>query len=236
MVALITSTIAPGRKELLGGEPRSFFSPGERYEQTVRTVLSLKAHGIGEIFLVDNSDDGVPVEYADGLAGMGVKVLPVQQYQFGNKSVNEVLLVLYALRYLPDGVPVLKISGRYFLNGRFLPPDRFPEDFIVKPHRFGMRGGIVSTRCYLARDKRILEITLKQVLAEMYVYNARVVGPRSLVNFLKQIFNPSSIAETSISIEGALCLVLQYNRNRVRFLDTLGVGGAGSSAGDSYEE
>jgi len=236
MIALITSTIVPGQGSILGGGQRSLFGHRERYDQTLKTIFSLKAHGINEMFLVDNSDDGLPRAYADGLAGMGVNLLPIRQYQFENRSINEVLMALFALRYLSDGEPVLKISGRYSLNDRFVPPDGFPEDFIVRPYGFKKKNGMISTRCYIARDKRLLEATLKQTLSELYLYNARIVGPRSFIKFLKQALIPSSFSETTISIEMALCRVLKYNRNKLRFLDSIGLEGAMAGAAGQIDE
>src|SRR6185295_9807506 len=167
VIGLVTSTLYPSDVPTLCG-PRSFFAPEERIAQTKATIASLRAAGIDDILLADNSEgrhrDGVTRAFA------GVEIMHRPDFPFANRGIGEALLLLAALERCPADRGIVKISGRYRLNSAFGVPDWASFAGVFRGYRFGERHGTVSTRCYIARDRSVLRQWLVATLAEMYAY------------------------------------------------------------------
>jgi len=203
MIAIVTSCIKPIEPKDL---TKSFVSLEEREQQTVYTLQRLKEIGFELIILADNSDD---YDYLRlGLAIDGVKVIHFRQYQFPNKGINEILMLLSVLDEVPTDTPIFKISGRYFPAKGFLPSMDLNTDFKV---RGGLKGKVpsISTRAYFVRNKQVYENFLLYSLNEVYSYSYRIVGLRSLLNFIREFFKPSLRTNSHIAIEFACGRVLQ---------------------------
>jgi hypothetical protein len=197
MIAIVTSCIKPIEPN---GLIKSFVSLEERCRQTIYTLQRIKEVGFEQIILADNSDG---YDYSQlGPAIDGVKIIQFRQYQFPNKGINEILMLLSALDEIPTNIPIFKISGRYFPTENFLPRMDLSTDFKV---RGGFKGKVptISTRAYFVRNKQIYEDFLLYCLNETYSYNYRIVGFRSLFNFVMEFFRPSLRKESHIAIEFA---------------------------------
>ncbi len=110
MIAIVSSTIAPSALPSHDGT-RTTFTPEQRLEHTRGTVASLVELGVNEIFIADNSAGG-------WLCGRERELAPARVLHFDhppvrNKGIGEMWLLLGALPSLPEGLPILKISGRY---------------------------------------------------------------------------------------------------------------------------
>ena len=235
MIAVISSTLFPSDKSIFGGI-RSSYSPSERIQQTVNTIASLKEAGIDDIYLVDNSDKCYHEQICDEFNY--VNVLTFDSYQFNNRGLSEILLLLSSIRYLPEEVPILKISGRYRLNQHFNVPIWHGQNFIIRGHSYHKRYGTVSTRCYITRNKRILEQISLNTLYVMYNFNSWVKGPRSFLDLLKRKFIYPIFPETTQSIELGMALALKRLPYTVEVVDRIGLEGhiAGFSSRDHIVE
>lgn len=222
MIALITSTLFPPEKSIFG-TPRTAFSPQERIEQTAKTIASLKQAGIDVIYLADNSDRSFH-EQIHGLFS-DIQILTFDDYQFNNRGVNEAILLLNSLKYLPEDQEILKISGRYRLNRHFTKPDQIYSDFIFRGYNYHNKNGVVSTRCYFAKNRQILEQVLLRTLNVMYIYPTKLKGPRSFINIVRRLFKSEVFAETSISIEMAMALTLKMMTCKVDLVEKMGLEG-----------
>jgi hypothetical protein len=232
VIGLVTSTLYPAATPTLCG-PRSAFAPAERVAQTKQTLASLRAAGIDDILLADNSDTrhgpSIRREFAD------VEVMHRPDFPFANRGIGEALLMLAALDRLPDDRGIVKLSGRYRLNGAFGVPDWASFAGVFRGYGFGGRRGTVSTRCYIAHDRAVLRRWLLATLAEMYAYPMRVVGPRSLLRALRDGFGgtaPSSPDEPTTSIEFALARVLRTTRAPIKLVAPIGVEGELAGVGE----
>jgi hypothetical protein len=230
MIAVVSSTIKP---QIKNGKAVSLFSFEERLEQTKLTLVRLHEHGFEQVFLVDNSPQLNQPQLAELLRDFpDVKVFHLQQYQFLNKGVNELLMMLYLIQYLPADNPIFKISGRYCPSVEFRKPDF--ADFAFKPYHYHKKNGIVSTRGYWIKNAQIFERFLLSCLDELFAYPERVVGIKSLLRLLfvekNVIGNP-----LNISIEFAAANVLKAGKYKVQLLDSMGIEGLIAGAG-TYEK
>ena len=203
MIAIVTSCIKPIQSQDL---IKSFVSLEEREQQTAYTLQRLKEIGFKLIILADNSD---AYDYSRlGSAIDGVKVVHFRQYQFPNKGINEILMLLSVLDEIPANTSIFKISGRYFPTESFLSNMDLNADFKV---RGGFKGKVptITTRAYFVRNKQIYEDFLLYSLNEVHSYNYRIVGLRSFLNFIKEFFRPSLRATSHIAIEFACGRVLK---------------------------
>lgn len=185
MIGLISSTIFPSAAKLRGGNSRTVLSPETRLNQTLDTIRTLKDAGVGDIFLFDNSGP-----YWDGIADSRFRHVNLvklgQSYNYDNKGISEVQMLLSGIESLPPDVPIMKISGRYAL---LQPPHPLTNEWDIAGRMYvKSRRKNMSTRMYLARNRQVLHLLLLQTIREMYAYSARIVGPSSLYRFISNQF------------------------------------------------
>jgi hypothetical protein len=208
------------------GSPRTVIPFDERLEQTRRTIDSLLGAGVEEIYLADNSG-------ANWVAGTEKQLAPARvsvydHYQFQNKGISEIYLLLSALEELPPGVPILKISGRYRLSDglAFTLDD---ADVAAKLIPYGRSQLWMSTRCYVVRDTETFGRFLKATLRDLYGYPARIVGPGSLLRILRNSLFPardeSPYDDPLQPIEVAAARVLKSGAYRLKKIEALGIEG-----------
>ncbi|WP_316782813.1 hypothetical protein [Pedobacter frigiditerrae] len=220
MIAVVTSCINP---KTMSSITRSFFSLEERELQTIQTLKRLKAVGFKQIILADNSYDYDYSKLNDAIEN--VNIIHLKQYQFANKSINEVLILLSVLDYIPPDTKIFKISGRYFPTDNFKLELNETIDFKIKGFDFSSRRSVVSTRGYFVKDKTVYEEFLLSCLNEIYSYPYRIVGLRSLWIFIKEFFKPSLKTTSFISIEFAAARVLKKGHFKYELTDYLNIEG-----------
>jgi len=220
MIAIVSSCIHP---KTMKASTRSFFSLADRELQTIKTLEQLKKVGFKQIILVDNSDDYDFSRLKS--ATENVKVIQLKQYQFANKSINEILMILAILDEIPSGSKIFKISGRYFPTDNFKLDMNEKIDFKVKGFDFQSRRPVISTRAYFIGNKEVYERFLLSCLNEIYSYPYRVVGPRSLWVFIRDFFNPRLRTISTISIEFAAARVLKNGKFKFELTDDLNIEG-----------
>lgn len=219
MIAVITSCIHPKQSENI----RSFVPLTERIEQTLYSIERLKAIGFKQIILVDNSYE---IDFSRiKLAHKDIKIIHVQQYQFTNKGVNELLMLLTILDQIPNDTPIFKISGRYFPNEAFNFEFNNEFDFKIRPYNFLERRGTISTRGYFVKNKEIYEDFLLKTLNEVFIYQSRFVGWGSSKIQFKNIFSPIFSKKLNTSIEFAAARVLKNSNYKLELIDTIGIEG-----------
>ncbi|HVW15746.1 MAG TPA: hypothetical protein VHB54_18085 [Mucilaginibacter sp.] len=228
MIAVVSSTIKP----LTESQRTSFYSFEERLEQTKKTLVRLQECGFKEIYLADNSPELDQQQLQDLLSGFKtLRPFHVRLYQFANKGVSELMMLLYLTGLLPREQAIFKISGRYYPTADFKKPAF--EDFAVKGYHFPKRTGTISTRAYWVKDSDTFHRFLLQTLAEVYAYPERIVGVGS---FFRQVFGKKKEAgQLNISIEFAAANVLKQGAFKINLLDNLGIEGLVAGA-DAYEK
>ncbi|MBB2144099.1 hypothetical protein GM921_01255 [Pedobacter sp. LMG 31464] len=220
MIAIVTSCIHPKQ---LSSNSRSFVPLKQRIEQTLYTLERLKATGFKQIILIDNSYE---VDFNSiKLIHNDVKILHIQQYQFTNKGINELLMLLTILDEIPKDTPIFKISGRYFPNESFNFEFNAEYDFKLRTYNFFKRRGTISTRGYFVKNKEIYEDFLLKTLNEAFIYQSRFVGWRSSILQLKNIFFPIFSKKLNTSIEFAAVRVLKNSNYKLELIDTIGIEG-----------
>ncbi|MDO1449792.1 hypothetical protein Q0590_26170 [Rhodocytophaga aerolata] len=223
MIAIITSTLYPPSKPIFN-QPRSSFTPNERITQTKQTILSLKEKGIKDIWLLDNSDSCKYYIIKDIFKE--INVLLFDNYQFDNRGLSEIFLILNSLKYLPEDTTILKLSGRYKLNENFVINDVYDNwSVVVRGYNIGKNNEMISTRCYVVKNKLIYEELLLKTLTEMYRYPMRMVGLLSILKYFQKLYNPIYEKETSCSVEFAFSKVLKDNSYSTRFVKEIGLEG-----------
>lgn len=235
MIAIITSCINPFKAT--DHEPKSFFNLTERLEQTKNSINYLKKLSFSKIYLLDNSTFFNPDDwFNDELTGISVR--HVKQYQFKNKGINELLLILSLLDELPDNESIFKISGRYYPNSNFENSIGENFDFKLKSYAFQSKKGTISTRGYFVRNKKIYEQFLLACLSETLSYTKRIVGFRSALNALKEIFFPTFSIDNNIAIELGSARILKTNLYKIHHVEKIGITGqiAGFKTLDLVEE
>lgn len=219
MIAVITSCIHPKQSENI----RSFVPIRERIEQTLYSIERLKAIGFKQIIIVDNSYE---IDFNSILSiHNDIKLIHVRQYQFSNKGINELLMLLTSLDEIPDDTPIFKISGRYYPNELFNSEFNSEFDFKVRSYNFHEKRGTISTRGYFVKNKEIYEDFLLKMLNEVFVYQSRIVGWRSLKIQLKNIFYPIFSEKSNISIEFAGARILKNSDYKIELVETMGIQG-----------
>jgi len=219
MIAVVSSTMQPTMLQ----QATSFYTYEERVEQTKLTLLRLRQCGFTKIFLADNSPllnkvliQNILIDFPE------VEVHHLLQYQFQNKGVNELLLLLYLIEYLPANENIFKISGRYYPTEEFKKPDF--EDFAVKKYYHARSNNSISTRGYWVKDADTLHRFLTDCLYEHFAYEKRIVGLRSLARILFRKKNKTT-PHFSISIEFAAEHVLRKGVYQVTLIDKIGIEG-----------
>ena len=224
MIALVSSTIFPPDLEVHGGT-RTWLTGEQRLQQTRATVASLVAVGAREIVVADNSAER-------WLAGSEAdlwpaRVLRLSTPQFRNKGISELFLLRSALPVLPDGEPILKLSGRYRLT-RDPSQELSGEDVVGRVER-RRRQWLLSTRCYAVRDRATYARLLDLGLRELYAQATRIVGPRSLLRIIRNSLQPDGdeypYDDPPVSIESVFGVLMRRGRFRFRALERLGVEG-----------
>ena len=216
MIAVVTSTIKPANY--------SFFDQSTRLEQTRQTLDSLYQKA-GTIFLVDNSPGISETELDEMLAGYPhVKKIHLTQYQFDNKGITEVMMLLSICDQLPLNTPIFKISGRYSYIKPVLNIN-IPADFMGKGYRFNTKYGAVSTRGYWVKNVTVFKALLLETLTNMFTYPEKITGARSFLNkFNKALFNKDYI-KINTSVEFAMATALKNNGYSISLLNNLGIQG-----------
>jgi hypothetical protein len=221
MIAIVTSTIKPTQ----GDDPsRSLYTFKQRLEQTKHTLTRLKQCGFKSIYLLDNSpslDASTLQSLLNDIAD--VKVYHLLQYQFKNKGINELLMLLFITELLPKSETIFKISGRYYPTETFDKPHF--TDFAAKAYGYNTSKGTISTRGYWIKDADTMHCFLKSCLDEVYTYPARIVGLRSLYNKLGQRLFNKPFTPVNISIEFAAANVLKRSNYKVTLLNTVNIEG-----------
>ncbi|RYU91616.1 hypothetical protein EWM62_06665 [Mucilaginibacter terrigena] len=230
MIAIVSSTIKP----LTGPQQsKSFYTYEQRVEQTRFTLQRLRECGFTKIFLIDNSPLLDKTQIQDLLTGFPeVEVHHLLQYQFENKGINELLLLLYLVEYLPANQPVFKISGRYYPTGDFKKPDF--EDLAVKKYHHARNNSSISTRGYWVKDADTLHRFLTDCLYEHFAYSERIVGLGSLIRVLFSKKDKNT-PHFSISIEFAAGHILRKGDYEVTFINKIGIEGLVAGA-DNVEK
>jgi hypothetical protein len=208
------------------GSPRTVIPVEERLEQTRKTIASLVRAGIEEIFLADNSGENWVAGTEETLKPARVYVY--HHFQFQNKGISEIYLLLSALEHLPTETPILKISGRYYLRdgvGFGLEESDVASKFIP----YARSQLWMSTRCYQVKNREVYERFLKATLRDLYGYPARIVGPGSLLRILRNSLFPARddapYDDPLQPIEVAAARALDKGGYKVKKIDVLGIEG-----------
>lgn len=222
MTAIITSCINP--ITVFDEKIKSYLNTGERFEQTINTIERLKKYPFNKIYLLDNSHhfdfNALSSKFKDNLI-----INHFHQYQFENKGINELLLILAIIDQLPDNEPIFKISGRYYPNENFECNIGKGYDFKIRTYDFHSKRGTISTRAYFVANKIIYKKFLLMCLQEVFCYPIRIVGIGSAINAVKQIFKPIITTENYTAIEFAAARVLKQSFNKLEFVNTIGIEG-----------
>ena len=227
MIAIVTSTLQPSENDISN---KSFYTFIERLEQTKHTLNNLIQLNFDTIFLIDNSTN-LPLSEVQNLLieFKQVKIFQVQQYQFKNKGINEILMLLYLLQFLPANQNIFKISGRYYPTTSFEKP--YFSDFAAKGYCYKKRTGTISTRAYWVKDKNVFYSCLSNCLNEVFTYPERITGFRSLYNKLASVILKKHTEPLNISIEFAFANVLKKSNYKLKLLDCIGIEGLVAGAG-----
>jgi len=240
LIVLITSTIFPSNFN--SSEVRSVFTGEERLEQTKSTIKSLLNCGYTEIFLFDNSGKyWLPGTEKDLLPA---KVVVFNQHQFMNKGISETLMLLDGLDYLPDNIPILKISGRYKIdNSLAIDVNNFDIAAKFYKHKFKYFTSrtTMATRCYIVKDKSIFKTYLLAMIEEIYSYSSKVFGIGSLKRLFNNQFFPGKIKysffDPIFSVEAASVRVIKKLGLKVNKMDRIGLSGlAGTFVNNPIED
>jgi hypothetical protein len=213
------------------GSPRTSISQAERLEQTGKTVASLVQAGVTEIFLADNSGEQWVAGTEESLRP--AKVYVYNHFQFQNKGISELYLLLSVLAHVPPETPILKISGRYYLkNG--LDGELEDSDVAAKFIEYRKSKFMMSTRCYMVKNREVYEKFLRGTLRELYGYSARIVGPGSLLRIFRNSLFPKRdempYDDPVDPIEVAAARALKKYNFKVRSLERLGIEGMSGDA------
>jgi hypothetical protein len=225
MIAIISSTIYPSALTTRDGV-RSWNTPESRLEQTQKTIQSLVDCGISDIYLADNSGKNW-LDTTDALL-KPAKVYVFNHHQYHNKGISELYLLLSILEFIPSNEPIVKISGRYFINGNPF-QDTFDYDLQIKIYQYGLFSSLMSTRCYWVKNKEIYELFLRQTLRESFAYPSRIIGFGSLARIIYNSIFPGSdeypYDDPKCSIELASARVLKIFKYKKFEINVLGIEG-----------
>ncbi len=221
MIAVVTSTLQPTAG-------KSYFNYEERLRQTKYTLSELLKLDFQKIMLFDNSGTLNQTELNELLKDFpSIEKYHARQFQFDNKGFNEALLILNNLHNLPDGIPVFKLSGRYYPTERFNIVDNglFSRyEIIGAGVDFNTRISGFSTRAYFVKNKQVLKSTLVLATEEMLAYGRGVHGLKSLIKSIVNFYKPPIGTEYQLSLEQAFAQILKHKKNYL-LLDNLHVEG-----------
>jgi hypothetical protein len=149
MIAIITSTIIP-ETATANTSYRESINCQDRLHQTVKTIESLIQLNFSEIYLFDNSGFNWDESVEDQLRP--AKIIKFNTFQFDNKGLSELYMLLHGLNIIPMNVPILKISGRYILT------QTVNEDLLKDVQFAGkFNSETISTRAYYFSDKEAMQ-------------------------------------------------------------------------------
>jgi hypothetical protein len=200
-IFLVTSTLNPPQGLVSLPTRRGVFSSGERLEQTLASIASVRAKVPGAlIVLLENSDlvdsqARILQEAVDWLVRFDADPRSRVFRDHGNKGVGEAYMLKSIVKVLHrfDYCLLFKLSARYRLSDRFA-LQHFPLD------RFGFlpRDGVASTRLYSV--------------------------PRRLHRqYARQLVAAFLAGRLGVSIEAVIARGL--SRSQVGWLDPIGVSG-----------
>jgi hypothetical protein len=106
-----------------------------------------------KIVLVDNSESYNFSKIESAVTN--VKILPLVQFQFQNKGINELLMLLAAVDVLPADTPIFKISGRYFPNENLVINLTISTTLSSRPINFIRKGELFLHEVYFVKNKEI---------------------------------------------------------------------------------
>lgn len=216
MIAIVTSSIFPSTTPLKCGQARTVFSCTERLAQTQETIRSLLDLGIESIFLFDNSgknwEPGTEQFIKPAVLHLS------DSYIYENKGVSELQMLLHGIDQIPDGEPLIKISGRYMLK-RLAVLDSNDWELAGRPYWKGSRIENISTRAYYVRRRSVYKRLLEDAIREVFAYPGRVVGFRSFLRVAQNAIKPNlsfPYEDPHFAIENALATLV--NRKKYKFL------------------
>lgn len=233
MISLVTSTIIPSAY--------SYFSPAERYTQTLHTLNSLAERGFDEIYVFDNSVGELEVEGFLNSGDQKVKLFQNKQYSFENKGLNEALLILNLISNLPENIPIFKISGRYYLTEKFnkinLLEKLGDKEILGICENLHRNIPYFSTRSYLIKNKKVLKEMLIFSIEEMIGYGRDAHTFSGLVKKIFSYFKPKIGTPFQLSLEHAFARIIKHKNNYV-LVNAMNIEGyvAGSSHQDFVSE
>lgn len=221
MIAIVTSCIHPTQKE---GLLKSSVSVPDREMQTIKSLTELSKFGFKKIILLDNSIS--TYDYAKiRCVSDHLQIISFRQYQFENKGINELLMLLAVLEEIPDEELIFKISGRYYPVNGFSTAFNLSYDFKIKAYNYHHKIGSISTRAYFVKNKVIYKAFLLKVLNELFVYPRRIVGIRSFLSKISAILKPDFNPKLNISIEFAGARILKKDEYKVELVEKIGIEG-----------
>lgn len=224
MIVVITSTIFP---EAIAAKNayQNTITGEQRLKQTINTIASLKKLGLNKIHLFDNSYNPLDEETIKRLSPAIVSTF--NMFQFENKGLTELYLLIAGLKNIPTNIPILKISGRYELE-KITELNLNDYEFIGK---YCKKSATISTRNYYFKNKCIYEKVLLYALNYIYAYQYRIVGPRSSLKIIRNAIKPNldqKYYAPTISIErgmGEAIGKLKLNIANVEKLNISGISG-----------
>jgi hypothetical protein len=232
MIAIVTSTIFP-LAATKHTQYRETISSSDRLDQTKQTIVSLKEHGFEKIYLFDNSG----FQWGEGTEALlyPAEILKFNTFQFENKGLSELYMLLCGLVNIPENIPIFKISGRYTLNQKINNSLIFEYNFIGK---FFDKDKTISTRGYYFQDKQTMYRVLHLALNYVYAYPSKVVGPGSLLRIIQNAFNPNlekKFYESSISIERGIYKAIKECKLSTLQLEELNISGISGNPEDNLK-
>lgn len=229
MIALITSTICPP-PPTINTLYRSTIEPHQRLNETIQTIESLRMNGINNIFLFDNSGPFWLNEFDDKIKNC--ILIKINFCQFENKGLSELLLIKSAIPYLPENLPILKISGRYQLINTSMFEYISKYDIVCKQYK-----NCISTRAYLVKNKNVLDGMISASLNSMLNYNSSIKGILSLFSIIRNTVWPYRKYKFHITVMLEVIMYKIITKNfTIKNLDSIGIKGriAGSRTGNEY--
>lgn len=228
MIAIITSTIFPAQATA-NTSYRGSIDYQDRLLQTIKTIKSLVDLQFSAIYLFDNSGFNWDETVEDQL--LPAKIIKFNMFQFDNKGLSELYMLLHGLQVIPADVPLLKISGRYTLEEKVSDELLATVDFAGK-----FNPDTISTRAYYFSSKAILQNVLYSAVNNMYSYKHKIVGFRSLFKVVQNAFSDqvqTSFYDTTISIERGMFNAIKKLKLKTHHMPVIHVSGVSGHADDN---
>ena len=197
---IITSIINPVNNPLSYTKIRTIFSPQQRYEQLLKTIISIKNYIPNYFIVLLECSDGIEKfeghlkEITDKYINYN-KDTQIKNYVDGKyKSLGEWSQLTKFINNEPleNYNSLIKISGRYFLNDKFN-YELFDNDKNI--FRFYKEHNMISTRLYKISKKNLFE-------------------------YIKKMNNFEAKLQSGLSIEEVITQELEYEK-----VENIGVSG-----------